>query len=77
MDRVGRVVVPKDVRDRLGLAANTEFDVLIEGTGIRLQPRRPTSRGIRTVKGWPVLTPAPGHVLTDAAVQGLRDAERR
>lgn len=77
MDRVGRVVVPKGVREQLGLEAHTEFDVIVDGTDIRLQPLRKTTRQIRTVKGWPVLEATPGQVLTDADVQELRDAERR
>lgn len=77
MDRVGRIVVPKGIRERLGLVANTEFDVVVDGTDIRLQPRRQTARRIRKVKGWPVLEAAPGQALTDEDVRNLRDAERR
>ena len=77
MDRVGRVVVPKGVRERLGLVANMEFDVVVDGDDIRLQPRRRTARRIRKVRGWPVLTAAPDQRVTDADVQSLRDAERR
>lgn len=77
MDRVGRIVVPKGIREQLGLAADTEFDVVIDGSAIRLQPRPEAGRRIRKARGWPVLAAAPGQVLTDADVQGIRDADRR
>ncbi len=77
MDRVGRVVVPKWIREQLGLDANTEFDLEVEGSGIRLQPRQTTARQIKEVDGWPVLAAVPGKKLTDADVQGLRDADQR
>ena len=77
MDRVGRVVLPKAVREQLGLAANVEFDVVIDGSAVRLQPRVTNQRKIRKVDGWPVLSAVKGTVLTDADVQSLRDADRR
>lgn len=77
MDRVGRIVVPKEIRERLGSTANTEFDVTVDGTAIRLQPRIRPARRLRNVDGWPVLPEAPGQVLTDADVQALRDADLR
>lgn len=77
MDRVGRVVVPKGIRQQLGLTSDTEFDLMIDGSAIRLQPRQTNSREIREVDGWPVLNAVPGQTLTDADVQGLRDADRR
>ena len=69
--------MPKDVRERLGLEAHTEFEVVVESMDIRLQPVRKTTRQTRKVKGWPVLETTPGQVLTDADVRELRDTERR
>jgi AbrB family looped-hinge helix DNA binding protein len=36
IDKAGRVVIPIDARKRLGLAAGTKLEVVIEGFAIRL-----------------------------------------
>jgi AbrB family looped-hinge helix DNA binding protein len=36
IDKAGRVVIPAEVRKRLGLAAGTELEMMIEGFAIRL-----------------------------------------
>lgn len=36
IDRAGRVVIPSEVRRRLGLTAGTELEVAIEGFAVRL-----------------------------------------
>ncbi|HXO40576.1 MAG TPA: AbrB/MazE/SpoVT family DNA-binding domain-containing protein [Thermoanaerobaculia bacterium] len=36
IDRAGRVVIPSEVRKRLGLTAGTEIEVVIEGFTVRL-----------------------------------------
>jgi AbrB family looped-hinge helix DNA binding protein len=36
IDKAGRVVIPSEVRKRLGLAAGTELEMVIEGFAIRL-----------------------------------------
>lgn len=77
MDRVGRLVIPKEVRDRLGIGEIREFDVVIDGTAIRLEPRFPPARTIVEVDGWPTLSPVAGAVLTDDDIRALRDADQR
>lgn len=77
MDRAGRVVVPKDVRERLSLDEDTEFDLDVVGDGIRLTPRRSAGRRVVDVDGWPVIEAREGRVITDADVQRWRDADQR
>lgn len=77
MDRVGRIVIPKAVRDAIGVGADTVFDVEVDGGAIRLAPRRTAERTIVHVDDWPVLGAVPGARLTDTDVRGLRDADRR
>jgi AbrB family looped-hinge helix DNA binding protein len=36
IDKAGRVVIPSEVRKRLGLTAGTEIEVVIEGFAVRL-----------------------------------------
>lgn len=36
IDKAGRVIIPAEVRKRLGLAAGTELEMMIEGFAIRL-----------------------------------------
>ncbi|MFP5489838.1 MAG: AbrB/MazE/SpoVT family DNA-binding domain-containing protein [Acidimicrobiia bacterium] len=78
IDRAGRVVIPKDLRDRLSIDAGTELDVDIDGDGIRLTPVRTRGRVIRDHDdGLPIIDVIPGFVTTDADVQRWRDAEQR
>jgi len=77
MDRVGRIVIPKSIREQLGLKPDEEFDAVIDGLAIRLQPRMVHVRRIREVEGWPVLEAVPGQSLTDDDVRRLRDGDQR
>lgn len=76
IDRAGRVVIPKPVRDRLELAAGTELDLEVEGDVIRIGRARQPGRVLDWEDGRPVFRAVPGHVLTDADVQRLRDADQ-
>lgn len=77
IDRAGRVVIPKGVRDRLGLDAGVELVLEVEGDTIRLERHRAAQRALDWVDGRPVLRAVPGRPLTDADVQALRDADQR
>ncbi|MDO5499066.1 MAG: AbrB/MazE/SpoVT family DNA-binding domain-containing protein [Propionibacteriaceae bacterium] len=77
MDRAGRIVIPKDVRERLALEPDAEFDVTLDGDGILLTPARHRGRRIVEVDGWPVIEAAPGLSVSDADVQRWRDNDQR
>ena len=78
MDRVGRVVVPKRLREQLGVGADSEFEVVVDGSALRLEPIHPASRRITMVDGWPCLEPAVGgRATTDDDVRALRDGDQR
>ncbi len=77
IDKAGRVVIPKEVRDRLALGAGTELDLQVEGDTIRIERRRGGRRALEWIDGRPVFRALEGHALTDADVQRLRDADQR
>jgi len=77
MDRAGRVVLPKAVRDQLGLEPDEELEVSIDGTAVRLQPRPRPTRELLERDGWPVIASVGSRRTTDAEVRSLRDADRR
>lgn len=77
IDKAGRVVIPKDVRERLSLSEDSELEIDVDGDTIRLSPRRRPSRRVIDVDGWPMIEPADGFAITDADVQRWRDADQR
>jgi AbrB family looped-hinge helix DNA binding protein len=77
VDRAGRIVIPKDIRDRLSLGADAELEIDLEGNSIRLTPLRGPARQIVVRDGLPVLERIDGQVITDADVQRWRDADQR
>ena len=77
IDRAGRVVIPKELRDRLERDVDTLLELVLERGSLRLTPVRPPGRRIVEVDGWPVIEAGGGDRLTDADVQRLRDADQR
>jgi AbrB family looped-hinge helix DNA binding protein len=77
IDRAGRVVIPKELRDRLALVTDSELEVTCEADAIVIRPVRRAGRRIIEVDGWPVLEALDGASITDADVQRWRDADQR
>jgi AbrB family looped-hinge helix DNA binding protein len=77
MDKAGRVVIPKELRDRLSLVADSELEVTCEADLIVIRPIRRTGRRIVEVDGWPAIEAPEGLNITDADVQRWRDADQR
>lgn len=73
IDAAGRLVIPKPLRDGLGLRPGV-VDVHAEGTGIRVEPLASESLDERSGR---LVIPASGTVLDDETVRSLRDAGRR
>lgn len=74
MDSVGRIVVPKPLRDALGLLPGATLDVSPYGAGLQLVP---TGRTARLVKESGTLVATGDTTIDDEAVFGLIDAGRR
>jgi AbrB family looped-hinge helix DNA binding protein len=74
VDQVGRVVIPKALRDRLGLSAGSVVDVSLYGDGLHVAPGGRTAR-LERRDG--VLVAVSDTVITDEDVADLVDSVRR
>jgi AbrB family looped-hinge helix DNA binding protein len=73
IDRAGRVVIPKSLRDEVGLRAG-EVELVRDGAGIRLEPV--AGAGLEEYGDLLVIPPA-GAPIDDDLVRRLRDADQR
>lgn len=77
IDKAGRVVVPKDIRDRLDFAPGSQLELRVEGDTLVLSPQRTRGRRVVDVDGFPAIQPVSGMSLSDADVQKWRDDGQR
>ncbi len=74
MDSVGRIVVPKPLRDALGLSAGSTVDISCYGAGLQLVP---AGRTARLVDEAGALVATGSTTIDDDDVFGLIDLGRR
>jgi len=74
VDQAGRVVLPKYIRDALGLLPGTKVDISPYGAGVQIVP---TGRTARLVEEDGVLVSAGDTPVDDDVLFGLIDAGRR
>lgn len=74
IDAVGRIVVPKPLRDALGLTPGATVDISRYGAGLQLTP---AGRTARLVEESGALVATGETAIDDDVVFGLIDAERR
>jgi AbrB family looped-hinge helix DNA binding protein len=74
IDAVGRIVIPKKLRDALGLAPGSTVDVSIYGGGLQLVLAGRTARLVTEDDRLVADSSTP---LTDEVVFGLVDAARK
>jgi AbrB family looped-hinge helix DNA binding protein len=73
IDKAGRLVIPKELRDRLGLVPG-EVDVFAEGAGLRIEL---VSTDHRVERAGHLLLPSGGVTLTDDDIRELRLVDQR
>lgn len=74
IDQAGRLVIPKALRDSLGLRPGA-VDVVADGAGIRVEPV--TGGEALEERDGRLVIPAGGAPIDDEAVRALRDAGQR
>ena len=73
MDMAGRLVIPKALRDAVGLVAG-EVDVSVSGSGLRIEQQAGEAVA---EEGGLLVVPASGAAVGDDLVRALRDAAQR
>jgi len=78
LDRAGRIVVPKTVRDRLRLSPGDTFDLVVQGDELTLRPRR-SATPLQKERGvWVFRTGQPlAAAETDEMLQTIRTQRNR
>jgi AbrB family looped-hinge helix DNA binding protein len=74
IDKAGRVVIPKPIRDALGLHAGTEVDIEIDGVGIRIDGPEPEEDELYEKDGFLFIKDRGGPRMT---VEDVRRARMR
>ncbi len=77
IDSVGRIVIPKALRQALGITPETALELIPDGSGLRIEPVGQTPRAIETSDGLPLLGKVAAAALTDDDVRRLRDDLQR
>jgi AbrB family looped-hinge helix DNA binding protein len=73
IDKAGRLIIPRALRDQLGLHAG-EVELIPDGAGLRVEP---VAREGLVEQGGRLVIPAAGAELDDDALRALMDADRR
>lgn len=73
IDKAGRLVIPRSMRNRIGLGGGGEVELELDGAGVRIEPVPGT--GLREDGGFLVI-PAAGTPINKSLVRELIDADR-
>jgi len=75
IDKAGRVVLPKDVREELAINPGDLLKVSVQGDGVTLRPSRDTAGFVRRGRALVFSTGNPD-LLENEIVEAVRNAER-
>lgn len=73
IDKAGRLVIPRSLRDRIGLVGGGEVELALDGAAVRIEP---VAGGDLREDGGLLFIPSTGTPFTGAAVRELIDADR-
>jgi AbrB family looped-hinge helix DNA binding protein len=73
IDRAGRLVIPRALRERVGMTGGGEVEVSVEGAAIRVEPISGTELH---VKDRLLVIPSTGATVDGKLVEALIDADR-
>jgi AbrB family looped-hinge helix DNA binding protein len=73
VDRAGRLVIPRRLREQVGLAGGGEVEIELDGLGLRIEPI--AGEEVREEAGF-LVVPARGRPIGVEAVRALVDADR-
>ena len=74
IDAAGRIVIPRAIREQIGVYGATDVEIEVDGAAVRIEP---ASDGELVEEDGRLVSPASGTVVTADAVERLRDAGRR
>lgn len=77
IDKAGRLVVPKPLRDELNLQGGTTLDIRIQGGILELEPAATPMRLVRRGKGLVATTEEPLPELDADDVRAVVESQRR
>lgn len=69
IDRVGRVVIPKDIRDEAGIEAGMALEIRVREGRIEIEPKRRPVRIVKKGRLQVAESVEPGEPLTRATVR--------
>jgi AbrB family looped-hinge helix DNA binding protein len=73
IDRAGRLVIPRSIREQIGLVGGGEVELEVDGAAVRIQAA--SGHDLKQEEGFLVI-PATGTPLTADDVRVLIDADR-
>lgn len=73
VDKAGRLVIPRPLRERIGLGGGGTVEIDIDGSGLRVRPV--VSKDLRE-EGDALVIPRSGIAIDDTVVRELIDAYR-
>ena len=73
IDKAGRVVIPKPIREALGLSAGTEVDIEIDGVGIRIDGPELAEPELIEREGFLFIEGGEGETIEDLRRARMRD----
>jgi AbrB family looped-hinge helix DNA binding protein len=74
IDAAGRLVIPRAIREQVGVYGVTEVEVELDGSAIRIEP---LAHGELVEEDGRLVIPSTGTPVTAEMIERLRDAERR